>query len=55
MHDGFLYLVQALATVFDKISIARLDLAVFASQRDVDPDDVNKLRDKAPNPELYLL
>lgn len=39
---NFLYPCQALASVLDKTSIARLDLAVFADQRDVPPEDINR-------------
>jgi len=39
---SFLYSCQALTTILDKTSIARLDLAVFADQRDVKPEDINK-------------
>jgi len=39
---SFLYPCQALTTILDKTSIARLDLAVFADQRDVKPEDINK-------------
>ena len=38
----FLYQCQALTTILDKTSIARLDLAVFADQRDVPPAEINK-------------
>lgn len=51
----FLYPVQALATVEDKTSIARRDLAVFADQRDVSPEQINKATDAEPEPELELL
>jgi hypothetical protein len=39
--SSFLYPVQSLATVFDKTSIARLDLVAFADQRDVDAGQIN--------------
>jgi hypothetical protein len=51
----FLYPVQALATVEDKTSIARRDLAVFADQRDVTPEQINKTPDATYEPELELL
>jgi predicted RNA-binding Zn-ribbon protein involved in translation (DUF1610 family) len=39
---NFLYPCQALPTILDKTSIARLDLAVCADQRDVDPEKINR-------------
>jgi hypothetical protein len=39
---SFLYPVQALDTIMDKTSIARLDLAVFADERDVEAKDINR-------------
>jgi hypothetical protein len=51
----FLYPVQALATVQDKTSIARRDLAVFADQRDVTPEQINRTPDAEHEPELELL
>jgi len=39
---NFLYPCQALPTILDKTSIARLDLAVFADQRDVDVKKINR-------------
>lgn len=51
----FLYPVQALATVEDKTSIARRDLAVFADQRDVSPEQINKATNVDCEPELELL
>jgi len=38
---NFLYPCQALTTILDKTSIARLDLAVFADQRDVKAEQIN--------------
>lgn len=38
----FLYPIQALTTVLDKTSIARLDLSVFSDQRDVNPETINQ-------------
>jgi hypothetical protein len=51
----FLYPIQALATVEDKTSIARRDLAVFADQRDVTPEQINKTPNATYEPELELL
>jgi hypothetical protein len=51
----FLYPIQALATVEDKTSIARRDLAVFADQRDVTPEQINRATDAKHEPELELL
>ena len=53
--SGFLYPCQALPTILDKTSIARLDLAVFADQRDVSPDAINKQMQQESEPELFLL
>jgi hypothetical protein len=39
---SFLYPAQALSTVLDMTSVARLDVAVFSDQRDVSPEDINK-------------
>jgi hypothetical protein len=39
---SFLYPCQALTTILDKTSIARLDVAVFADSRDVKASDINK-------------
>ena len=52
---SFLYPCQALATVFDKTSIARLDLAVFSDQRDVAAEDINKTLEGNYDEELWLL
>jgi hypothetical protein len=38
---SFLYPCQALPTIFDKTSIARLDIVAFADQRDVNPEAIN--------------
>jgi len=38
---NFLYPCQALTSILDKTSIARLDLAVFADQRDVKAEEIN--------------
>lgn len=39
---NFLYPCQALPTILDETSIARLDLAVFAGQKDVPPEQINR-------------
>ncbi|RLI39303.1 hypothetical protein DRO69_14450, partial [Candidatus Bathyarchaeota archaeon] len=39
----FLYPCQALATVFDKVTIARMDAVAFADQRDVKVEEINQL------------
>jgi len=52
---GFLYACQALTTILDKTSIARLDLAVFADQGDVKAEEINRLSDQRYEPELELL
>lgn len=54
MRD-FLYPVQALKTVFDATSIARIDLAVFTSASDVTPNDINVKFDEKPDPRLEYL
>lgn len=51
----FLYPIQALATVEDKTSIARRDLAVFADQRDVTAEQINRAPNAEYEPELELL
>lgn len=52
---NFLYPCQALETIFDKTSIARLDLAVFSDQRDVAAEDINKTLETSYNEKLKLL
>ena len=52
---SFLYPIQALTTVLDPTSIARLDLAVFSDQRDVTPEEVNRKIIKDPDPALENL
>jgi hypothetical protein len=42
----FLYPCQALTTILDKTSIARIDVAVFADQRDVTPETINQNNNK---------
>ena len=51
----FLYPVQAITTVQDKTSIARLDLAVFSDQRDVTAETINKKTTEAHDPLLENL
>ncbi len=51
----FLYDAQAVASILDKISIARLDFAVFASTQEVKPDDVNKEHAGKYDEDLELL
>jgi hypothetical protein len=53
--SSFLYPIQALATILDKTSIARLDLAVFSNQYDVDPSEINKVGNGEPASELEFL
>ncbi|MEM3872142.1 MAG: hypothetical protein QXE05_06245 [Nitrososphaeria archaeon] len=45
---------QALSTILDETSIARLDLAVF-SQNNVAPEEINRLHDRSYNPILENL
>lgn len=52
---SFLYPVQAIATVFDKTGIARLDLAVFADARDVKAEEVNTKIESDYDEDLELL
>jgi hypothetical protein len=52
---NFLYPCQALTTILDKTSIARLDLAVFADQRDVSAKRINKKHDGEYDRDLHLL
>ncbi len=53
--SAFLYKVQALATILDKTSIARIDVAVFADQRDVGPEKINSTTLGEPEQELGIL
>jgi len=39
---GFLYQAQAVPTILDKTSIARLDICAFSDQNDVKAEDINK-------------
>jgi len=52
---NFLYPCQALTTILDKTSIARLDLAVFADQRDVEAEDINQQFEGNYDEELMFL
>lgn len=52
---GFLYPCQALTTILDRTSIARLDLAVFADQRDVSPEEINVRFEDSYDEDLKLL
>jgi hypothetical protein len=52
---GFLYACQALPTILDKTSIARLDLAVFSNQNDVSAEEINKFRNEEHGPFLENL
>ncbi|MEM2603461.1 MAG: hypothetical protein QW353_01075 [Candidatus Korarchaeum sp.] len=47
--------VQALSSVLDTISIARLDCCVFVDSRDVGPEEVNKPREGGFDRDLALL
>jgi len=53
--SSFLYPIQAVATVLDKTSLARLDLVAISDQRTVKPEEVNQLRDGVYDPDLELL
>ncbi|MCL2691793.1 MAG: hypothetical protein FWE56_06050, partial [Candidatus Bathyarchaeota archaeon] len=52
---NFLHPVQALTTILDPTSIARIDLCVFSDQRDVTPELINKKIATEPEPELEYL
>lgn len=52
---NFLYPCQALPTILDKTSIARLDLCAFADQRDVEAKKINKTFDGNFDPLLHCL
>jgi Fe2+ or Zn2+ uptake regulation protein len=52
---SFLYPCQALQTILDKTSIARLDLAVFSDQNDVKPEQINQTLQLMPEKELFYL
>jgi hypothetical protein len=53
--SAFLYPSQALQTILDKTSIARLDLAVFSDQNDVKPEQINQTFQAMPEEELFYL
>jgi hypothetical protein len=53
--SAFLYPCQAITTILDKTSIARLDLAVFSDQNDVKPEQINQTLNAEPEPELFHL
>jgi hypothetical protein len=53
--SSFLYPAQALASIFDKVSIARLDLATFSSAPDVSPEEVNQIMSKDYDKDLEVL
>jgi hypothetical protein len=53
--SSFLYPCQALPTILDKTSIARLDLAVFADLRDVSPQEINRENSNVYDENLELL
>jgi len=52
---SFLYPCQALTTILDKTSIARLDLAVFSDSRDVKAEEINKESDEEYDRDLEIL
>ncbi len=52
---AFVYRCQAIPTILDKTSIARLDLAVFSDQNDVSPEEINKRMEGTHDPELTAL
>jgi hypothetical protein len=52
---SFLHPVQALTTILDPTSIARIDLCVFSDQRDVTPELINKKIIASAEPELEYL
>jgi predicted GTPase len=51
----FLYPIQSVPTVLDAVNIARLDFAVFADQRDVAAEEVNKVITECSEADLELL
>jgi len=53
--SDFLHSITALASVLDKVSIARLDLAVFAKSNDVAIEEVNKIQKLIPDSEFDFL
>jgi len=54
MHS-FLHLIQAVPTVMDKTSIARLDLVAVSDARTVKIEEVNTLKTDTPDEDLPLL
>lgn len=53
--SDFLYNAQAVESILDKVSIARLDLAVFANSSDITAEEVNKIHSGEFDKELELL
>jgi len=53
--SNFLYPCQAITTILDKTSIARLDIATFADFRDVTPEEINKEFKSDYDKDLLLL
>jgi len=51
----FYYPIQAVPTFLDLMSIARLDLVVFADADDVTPEEINKKHEQKPDPSLFNL
>jgi len=52
---SFLYQAQAVSTILDKTSIARLDLCAFSDQNDVKAEDINKSQEGNYDPTLKCL
>jgi len=52
---SFLYQAQAVSTILDKTSIARLDLCAFSDQNDVKAEDINKSQEGDYDPALECL
>jgi|GEM_PF-2374637 len=52
---SFLHPIQALATILDPTSIARIDLCVFSDQRSVTPEIINRKITQEPDPALENL
>lgn len=53
--SDFLHRAQAVATILDKISIARIDLVIFSESKEVSPQNVNVIRDSKYDEKLLLL
>jgi len=53
--SDFYYPIQAVPTFLDLMSIARLDLVVFADADDVKPEEINKRHEEGPDPALFSL